>query len=410
MSIESPTRTSKAGCVRSCSRRSITVCKLFVFTVLLASLGCQTANYRAAYLPPQYLAAKSPGDISDRLTQLVGTSTDNRTINAGDKIAVLIMTGREEEKIDPIDLKVKENGTIEVPLVGTVVVAGQDTLVAARSITAASVDRGIYRQPNVTVDISEKATNKVTVMGAVKNPGVHEIPRNASDLLNALAVAGGLSSEAGTRVEIIRHNTNDAHTRFADGNLNAPSTDLTNNSQPSGDVQLAAYSDISTTHKSTQPVGFTSPANDKQAYVVDLASLQRGPAPSEGCRLQDRDVVMVVPAQKRVIHISGLVKNPGKYDLPATEDVHLLDALALAGGHNSLVADKVLIIRRIPGEARPITVQASLRKAKRDGRENLLIAAGDTISLEQTPTTIVVDTFARIIHFSVGVTGASTVF
>jgi polysaccharide export outer membrane protein len=119
---------------------------------------------------------------------------------------------------------------------------------------------------------------------------------------------------------------------------------------------------------------------------------------------------MVVPAQKRIIHVSGLVKNPGKYELPITEDIHLLDAIALAGGYSSLVADKVLIIRRVPGQELPITIQASLRGSKRNGRENLLVAPGDSISLEQTPTTVVVDTFARIIHFSVGVTGASTIF
>jgi hypothetical protein len=70
----------------------------------------------------------------------------------------------------------------------------------------------------------------------------------------------------------------------------------------------------------------------------------------------------------------------------------------------------VLIIRRVPGQELPITIQASLKGSKRNGRENLLVAPGDSISLEQTPTTVVVDTFARIIHFSVGVTGASTIF
>ncbi|MDZ4657458.1 MAG: SLBB domain-containing protein [Bythopirellula sp.] len=373
--------------------------------------GCQTANFLAGNLPQQYLAARVPGDISNRLTQLVGISSDNNTINPGDKLAVLVSTGRESEDSDPLELKVKENGTVEIPLVGTVHVAGQDVLAAAQSIGMASVDRGIYRQPHVTVDISAKATNSVTVMGAVEKPGVHEIPRNSSDLLHALAVAGGLTAEAGTRVEIIRNDPPSGKTRFANVNQEQPASQTAQSLGDSDPVELAAYSQLTSPPvASTGALNFPPASDMGQSYVVDLAAIQRLPASDQAYRLKDRDVVMVVPAQKRIIHVAGLVKNPGKYELPITENIHLLDAIALAGGYSSLVADKVLIIRRVPGQEQPITIQASLRRAKRNGHENLLVAPGDSISLEQTPTTIVVDTFARIIHFSVGVTGASTIF
>ena len=409
MTIHSPSVSLSQTSAKTKAKRSRACCHTIVL-LICGLAGCQTANFHAANLPQRYLAARVPGDISDRLTQLVGASYDNNTINPGDKLAVLVSTGRESEDSDPVNLKVKENGTVEVPLVGTVHVAGQDVLAAAQSIGAASVERGIYRQPHVTVDISAKATNSVTVMGAVEKPGVHEVPRNSSDLLHALAIAGGLTAEAGTRVEIIRNNPNNAKTRFASANQEHADLQITESRAENEGVELAAYSQLAPLQDSAVGMGLTPSADGSQGYVVDLAAIQRLPASDDAYRLQDRDVVMVVPAQKRIIHVSGLVKNPGKYELPITEDIHLLDAIALAGGYSSLVADKVLIIRRVPGQELPITIQASLRGSKRNGRENLLVAPGDSISLEQTPTTVVVDTFARIIHFSVGVTGASTIF
>ena len=47
-----------------------------------------------------------------------------------------------------------------------------------------------------------KRVDRVTVVGAVKKPGVYEIPRGSSDLLAAIVTAGGLADDAGTEVEI----------------------------------------------------------------------------------------------------------------------------------------------------------------------------------------------------------------
>jgi hypothetical protein len=46
-----------------------------------------------------------------------------------------------------------------------------------------------------------------------------------------------------------------------------------------------------------------------------------------------------------------------------------------------------------------------MQKAKHNGAENLLIAEGDMISIEQTPVTAIFDTASKLFHLTVGVTG-----
>jgi polysaccharide export outer membrane protein len=144
-----------------------------------------------------------------------------------------------------------------------------------------------------------------------------------------------------------------------------------------------------------------------QVIRVDLASSQAALA---DFRLGDRDMVMVKPRDKEMLSITGLVNKPGQYELPANQEVRLLDAIALGGGLSSTVADRVLVIRHVAGQPEPIPIQASLRIAKRDGRENLVLGPGDVVSVEQTPATAVVDAFMKLFRMSVGLAGRSTVF
>jgi hypothetical protein len=71
------------------------------------------------------------------------------------------------------------------------------------------------------------------------------------------------------------------------------------------------------------------------------------------------------------------------------------------------VADKVYVIRRVADREEPLVIRASLSEAKRNGLENLRLAAGDTVSVEQTPATALVDTFEKFFRFSYGVATSS---
>jgi hypothetical protein len=48
--------------------------------------------------------------------------------------------------------------------------------------------------------------------------------------------------------------------------------------------------------------------------------------------------------------------------------------------------------------------------AKRNGRENLRMMPGDMVSVEQTASTIVVDTVSRFFRVALGLTGEAAFF
>ncbi len=61
----------------------------------------------------------------------------------------------------------------------------------------------VIRDPEVAIDIVELHSQPVSVLGAVKTPGVYQIV-GKKRLTEVLALAGGLDAEAGDRIEITR--------------------------------------------------------------------------------------------------------------------------------------------------------------------------------------------------------------
>ena len=84
----------------------------------------------------------------------------------------------------------------------------------------------------------------------------------------------------------------------------------------------------------------------------------------------------------------GLVNRPGKIDLPPDQELYLLDALAMAGGRSSELADRVEILRHRSSTGEPVRIMASVREAKRNPDANIRLAPGDVISVEDTPITM----------------------
>jgi len=135
---------------------------------------------------------------------------------------------------------------------------------------------------------------------------------------------------------------------------------------------------------------------------------QTGPATHENRRLDDRDVVMVLPEEKRVIHVTGLVRKPDQFAVPINEDVRVLDAIAMAGGTTSPVADKVFVIRQLAEMPEPVVIKVSIADAKRDGNENLRLATGDLVSVESTASTLMLESVSKFFRMAIGVNGRLT--
>ena len=374
-------------------------CAVGTLIALLAVLvGCRSAHYRAANLPAQLRAPPAARTADLDLARMAGPGFGTSQLGPGDLVELSITSGRGDDVTEPFRARVSRDGLLAVPLVGMVPVAGMEPFEAEQQIAAAAIQRDVYRQPSVTLQVTEQAVNRITVLGAVTNPGTHELPRGSSDLVGALAAAGGLTEEAGTKVDVLRQGP---PTFFA-GTEAGPGEAAENG------VQLASYDGAG----GVQGSGFSDPRLNPgplpQSVRIDLAQAEPTRSPNYG--LNDRDVVMVLPEDKRLIHVSGLVNKPDQFELPRNEDVTLLDAIAMAGGVKSPLADKVYLIRQLPDMPQPAVIQVSLSKAKHDGNENPRLAPGDLVSVEQTIATAVFDTATSLFRVTAGIGGSLATF
>jgi len=83
------------------------------------------------------------------------------------------------------------DGTITMPLIGSVKMAGLTTDQAAAAITAKLKD-GYLVSPQVSVSIEARVRRSVTVLGQAQNPGVFELPADRQlTVVEAIGMAGG---------------------------------------------------------------------------------------------------------------------------------------------------------------------------------------------------------------------------
>jgi polysaccharide export outer membrane protein len=315
------------------------------------------------------------------LSQLTSFSVSSQRIDCGDVLEVTIVTDFGSVKNTTTPVRVDRDGTGNVPLIGQVALAGLELDEAEQRIAADGIARGVFQRPHVTVTMKRQRMNRVTVIGAVEEPGVYELPRSASSLLAALVEAGGLSEEAAREVEIRRP--------VARAPWNLPG-----GAPLSGDgVHLAGHE---------TPVA-APPPRITRVNLATAAAEGNG-----GHYLDDGDVVLVRKKVPKPFYVIGLVRNPGEFDLPPNQDIKVLDAVALAGDRSMQIADKVFVIRQVPDREQPVVIQTSIRAAKRDARSNVRLAPGDIVSVEETPATVVLDALKSFIRF--GLSSALPIF
>jgi polysaccharide biosynthesis/export protein len=197
-----------------------------------------------------------------------------------------------------VEVRVSQEGMISLPLLGDVRAAGL-TLPALEQALRARYDRYL-RNPQVGVQVKEFRGQKVTVTGAVRNPGVLQLT-GPKTLVELLSMAGGLSERAGSQVYLYRQG-------------------------PEG----------------------------RQSYVIDLPALARNPGLVD-MPVQAGDVINV--PQSGMFFVNGAVHRPGSY--PLAQTYTFTQAVTVAGGVDGDLADYsgIALFRRRDGlEAEKIPV------------------------------------------------------
>lgn len=99
-------------------------------------------------------------------------------------------------------VQVADSGSVNLPLVGEVPAAGKTAQELERDL-AAKLGAKYLQSPQVTVFVKEFNSQRVTVEGAVKKPGVYPL-RGKNSLLQVIATAEGLDPAADLEVVVFR--------------------------------------------------------------------------------------------------------------------------------------------------------------------------------------------------------------
>lgn len=179
---------------------------LLAFT-LVVNGGCyapiHSPGIPAASLPADFRTPIRTAGLPLNYSTLVGPHPPVYLLGPGDVVEVIAPDLVSPGDARPIPLQVLDGGVIALPRVGPVHV-GNMTLAQAQDQINRALAQGYLQNPAATLTLVQKATINVVVLGAVKTPGVHALPRYENDVAHALASAGGFSEEAGELIEIHR--------------------------------------------------------------------------------------------------------------------------------------------------------------------------------------------------------------
>lgn len=137
-------------------------------------------------LPLLASAQDGPGAEGTPTTPVV---SKNYVLRSGDLVRIQVF---QEPDLDR-DLRVAQDATIVLPLIGTVSV-GQRTLREVEADIARRFDADYLVNPQINVTVLQYAERRVNIMGMVNQPGTVVFPpEEQMSLLDAITRAGGFN-------------------------------------------------------------------------------------------------------------------------------------------------------------------------------------------------------------------------
>lgn len=156
---------------------------LIASATLLASCG-------GSKMDISQMTAAQPVDLRTA-AQVSSMPQPEYQIGVGDKLSVRVF---QVPDLSFDELTVDTSGDLQMPLIGAVRATGRTAGELSADI-AERLSAQYLRDPQVTVTVSEAASQKITVDGAVTKPGVYTM-RGTTSLLQAVAMAEGPSRVA----------------------------------------------------------------------------------------------------------------------------------------------------------------------------------------------------------------------
>jgi len=129
------------------------------------------------------------------------TPVESTTVGAGD---VFLLTIVGEDKL-PKEFRVAPDGSVDLPYIHRVQVAGLEPQEIADLVRKKLVEGEVLRDPSVAVDVREYNSKRVVVLGQVQKPGSFPLTPGFT-IIQAISMAGGFNSIANRdRINLTRH-------------------------------------------------------------------------------------------------------------------------------------------------------------------------------------------------------------
>ena len=241
----------------------------------------------------------SPPDTPGLKVRQVGPDTPY-VLGAGDELSVRVAN---LDQFSARTFQIDPNGVLHLPVIGNIKAAGIP--VDQLESTIAEKLHTVLLKPEVSVSVTAFHSQPVSVVGAVNQPGVHQLT-GPSRLLEMISAAGGPRMDAGSKVRITRE-------------LEWGSLPLGNATTDAGGKWMTAE--------------------------VNLDDLTRGREPEQNIFLRPHDVISVEKAE--LIYVMGEVNKSGGFPLQAHERLTVLQAVALADGlQHTAAPTRAMILRK----------------------------------------------------------------
>lgn len=294
-----------------------------------------------------------------------------------------------------LPIRVDDQGMIELPLIGSISIAGKTIAEAKDVIREACFAKQVLTEGSERINLSlviprvrrvvvlreDTPNTSVALVPPEANDEIHrgsgqviDLPIYENDVLHALAATGGLpGTDAAREIYVIRREA-------AQNNAFMNATTL--QTLTSGMAGVSANPNIVRIPLAVQPCDATTILPEQ---VI----------------LHDGDVVFV-PRRNEHFVTGGLL--PGaRIALPRDEDIDVIEAIAMAtgsaGGPLGLSgaaianarpgyireATRVLILRKLR-DGRQLTIRVDLDRAMKDPKERLRILPDDVVMVQQKPS------------------------
>jgi polysaccharide export outer membrane protein len=319
------------------SPRCVLPC-LTLAALLAGGLACSQTDdtrlsleqFQAETQAAEEAATSQPAEVNP--TEFGLKEVQPYAVTAGDVLNVELIGVESEYSKTQFTLRVHPDGSITLPLVGKVSVAGRDLAGVEAAVINAFVPNFVPRL-SCYARLDTPAETTVVVVGASTTQGVITLPRAERNVLYALAKAGGINPATTGAVTVKPARAGREEARYT---------------------------------------------------LTSIEDLRRALASPP---LESGDMIVVEAAPSSRVFVTGLVNTPGVIELPKGSTLSLVRAVAASGGLIDFVGPTEATLWRVLRDGKQVRVKLPLGEIMSGEQEDIALAAGDVLEIPHTDET-----------------------